>query len=52
MQFKRDSDGEDEHADTHSLPLILITVVKHEKLPAMYNCVKYVCICIIVDLMI
>ena len=25
--------------------MILITSVKHEKLPAMYNCVKCVCIC-------
>ena len=33
----------------HSLPLILTTSVKYGKLPAMYNCVKCVCICVIVS---
>ena len=37
---------------THSLPLILTTSVKQGKLPAMYNCEKYVCICVIVILMV
>ena len=32
---------------THSLPLILTTLVKLEKLPTMYNCVKCVYICVI-----
>ena len=36
----------------HSLPLILTTSVKYGKSPAMYNCVKCVCICVIVSLMI
>ena len=39
------SDGEYGRVGTHALPMILITSVKHEKLPAMYNCVKCVCIC-------
>ena len=30
--------------------LFLTTLVKYGKLPAMYNCVKYVCICVIVGL--
>ena len=42
----------DGHVGTHSLPLILITSVIDGKLPAMYNCVKCVCICVIVSLMI
>ena len=38
----------------HSIPLILTTSVKYGKLPAMYNCVKYVYFCIAVsfDLMV
>ena len=40
------SDGEYGCVGTHSLPLILTTSVKYGKLPAMYNCVKHVCICV------
>ena len=36
----------------HSLPLILTTSVGYGKLPAMYNCVLCVCICVIVSLMV
>ena len=42
----------DGHVGPHSLPLILTTSVKYGKLPAMYNCVKCVCICVIVSLMV
>ena len=42
----------DGHVGPHSLPLILTTSVKYGKSPAMYNCVKCVCICVIVSLMI
>ena len=46
------SDGEDGRVGIHSLPLVLTTPVKYGKLPAVYNCVKCVCICVIVRLMV
>ena len=46
------SDGEYGHVGTHSLPLILTTSVKYGNLPAMYNCVKCVYICVTVFLML
>ena len=52
MGKKNGSDGGDGRVGPHSLPLILTTSVKYGKLPAMYNCVKHVCICVIVSLMI
>ena len=39
------SDGEYGHVGTQSLPLILVTLVKYGKLPAMYNCVECVHLC-------
>ena len=46
------SDGEYGHVGTQSLPLILVTAVKHGKLPAMHNSVKCVCIYVIVSWMV
>ena len=40
------SDGEYGRVGTQSLPLTLVTSVKQGKLPAMYNCVKCVPLCI------
>ena len=48
---RKGSDGEYGHVGTHSPSLILGTVVEQGKLPAMYNCVKCVCICVTVILM-
>ena len=39
------SDGEHGHVGTHSLPLILVTLVICGKLPVMYTCVKCVHLC-------
>ena len=39
------------HVGTHSLPLIQGVSVKLRKVPAMYNCVKCVCIHVIIILM-
>ena len=46
------SDGEYGCVGSHSLPLILTTLVKQGKVPARYNCVKCVCICVTVFLML
>ena len=47
--MEKGSDGEYGRVGTQSLPLILTTSVKHGKLPAMYNCVKCMCVCIAVS---
>ena len=46
--MEKGSDGKYGRVGLHSPPLILTTSVKYGKLPAMYNCVKCVRICVTV----